>query len=311
MLSVAVSLALLGAALHILDWDTLRSTVLQVHLGGLLLVVCVSFLQFVVMSIRWHQLIQRKVPLSQAEHMQHYFYSVFLNTFTPANLGGDVYRVMVLESRLANRSFVLAALIQERMLGLIAFALWYLVCFTSTWSLNADLLRATHGLFTTSGGVIVLGTIGLALIPLGLHRLAGWMSQRFPDRLTTTLRHLGAALRFETPAHFAKLLGLSLLAVYLWVLTVHLVAADLGLDISWVSLGMIVVLVELVRLLPVSIQGIGIREGAYAYLFGVIGESSEAGFILGAISYLALNLSIFIAGAVGFGCLIVARQHRG
>jgi hypothetical protein len=118
------------------------------------------------------------------------------------------------------------------------------------------------------------------------------------------------ALRFESPAHFAEILGLSCLAVCVWVLTVHMVTAYLGLHLSWVMLGMIVVLVEFVRLLPVSIQGIGIREGAYAYLFGVIGESSEAGFIVGAISYLALSLSVFIAGAVGFGCLMIARQHR-
>lgn len=308
MLSVAVSLGLLGAAVHVLDWQTLRNTVLKVPPEGLVLVVCVSFLQFAIMSIRWHQLIRTKVPLPIAEHMTHYFYGIFLNTFTPANLGGDVYRVVALDT--CNRASVLTALIQERLLGFMAFSLWYLVCLASTWGLRPDMLRVMPNLFATAGGIIALGSIGLALVCLGLHRLAEGMSRRCPDWLTTILRHLGVALRFESPAHFAEILGLSCLAVCVWVLTVHMVTAYLGLHLSWVMLGMIVVLVEFVRLLPVSIQGIGIREGAYAYLFGVIGESSEAGFIVGAISYLALSLSVFIAGAVGFGCLMIARQHR-
>jgi hypothetical protein len=124
------------------------------------------------------------------------------------------------------------------------------------------------------------------------------------------LQDLHAALWFDSLASFVKLIGLSFLAMGLWILTVHMVAVDLGLHVSWLTLGMIVVLVELVRLLPVSIQGIGVREGAYAYLFSVIGESSEAGFVLGTVSYLALSLSVLMAGVVGFGCLIVEKQYR-
>jgi hypothetical protein len=90
-------------------------------------------------------------------------------------------------------------------------------------------------------------------------------------------------------AHLSRLVGLSLLGVYVWVLTVQMVAHHLGLQVSWLLLGMIVVLVELIRLVPISVQGIGVREGAYAYLFAMIGESSENGFLVGTISYLALR----------------------
>ena len=63
------------------------------------------------------------------------------------------------------------------------------------------------------------------------------------------------------------------------------------------------VLVELIRLIPISIQGIGVREGMFAYFCGKLGISPEAGFILGTVSYLALSLSIVIAGFFGL-CLM-------
>jgi glycosyltransferase 2 family protein len=310
MFGIVVSLALLGVALLLLDWDTLKRVVLRVNPWGLSLVVCVSFLQFVVMSVRWHHLIQKKVPLPLAEHMKHYFYSILLNTFTPANLGGDVYRVVALDAHLSNRSSVLVALVQERLLGLMVFFLSYLVCWGGSWSIRPDLFRDTSKLFTTAGSFIFLGVIGLVCLPLGFDRLALQISRRFPGWLSTALQDLHAALWFDSLASFVKLMGLSFLAMGLWILTVHMVAVDLGLHVSWLTLGMIVVLVELVRLLPVSIQGIGVREGAYAYLFSVIGESSEAGFVLGTVSYLALSLSVLMAGVVGFGCLIVEKQYR-
>ena len=153
--------------------------------------------------------------------------------------------------------------------------------------------------------------IGLSLLPLTAKSLAKWALGRPRHGVASMLHDLCGATRFDSLACFVTLIGFSVLAVSIWVLTVQLVALAVDVRISWLTLGMIVVLVELVRLLPLSVQGIGVRESAYAYLFGMAGQSSEAGFVIGTVSYLALSLSILLAGAVGFGCFIATRQpHR-
>jgi hypothetical protein len=53
------------------------------------------------------------------------------------------------------------------------------------------------------------------------------------------------------------------------------------------------------------VQGIGLREGAFATLFGLFGQAHEDGFVLGAIAYIALSLSIVVTGT--FGALMLAR----
>jgi uncharacterized protein (TIRG00374 family) len=305
-----VSLVLLGVSFHFLDWQALNRILLDVSVWRLGLAVCVSFCQFTIMSLRWHHLIKKRVSLSPGEHLTHYFYSVFLNTFTPANLGGDVYRLLALEANKAGRSSVIALLLQERLLGLMAFFLFYLVCLGGSWAVQPEVLSAGGGLFIFGGGCILAGVIGLLVLPFMLDRLATWKLKRFSRWYTTTVKTLGAAIRFDSLASFIKLMGCSFVAVSIWVTTVQILAVDLGLQVPWLTLGLIAVLVELIRLLPLSIQGIGVREGAYAYLFGVLGKSTEAGFMVGTMSYLALSLSILMAGGVGFVCLVVTRQHR-
>jgi glycosyltransferase 2 family protein len=310
LLRMAFGLLALGVAMYVLDWETLRKTLTKLNPQTFGLIVCLSFCQFVVMSLRWHYLIRSIVSLPLRQHLQYYFYSIFLNTFTPANLGGDVYRLMVLESHVSARTAVITALIQERVLGLLGFCSFYLGCLGAWWILQPRVSLAVSHLFSLAGGVILTGTTGLLFAPFLLARLAVWGHSRLPHGLTNMFRTLITTANLTSCANALGLIGLSLLSVCIWVLTVHAVALDVGLHVSWLMLGMIVVLVELIRLLPISIQGIGVRESAYAYLFGMIGESSESGFIVGAISYLALSLSICLAGVVGMGCLVAPKPPQ-
>ena len=76
-------------------------------------------------------------------------------------------------------------------------------------------------------------------------------------------------------------------------------AFDLGINISYLQLGAVVILVELIRLIPITIQGLGLREGMYAYLFQILEKSPEDGFVLGSVTYLTLSLSLLFSGLIG------------
>ncbi|MEO0248899.1 MAG: hypothetical protein ABIN58_05020, partial [candidate division WOR-3 bacterium] len=81
---------------------------------------------------------------------------------------------------------------------------------------------------------------------------------------------------------------------------VRIIALDLGLDVSWSALGTVAILVELIRLVPITLQGVGVREGSFAYLFKSLGESPETGFALGLVSYLALSMAVGLFGFLGW-----------
>ena len=57
---------------------------------------------------------------------------------------------------------------------------------------------------------------------------------------------------------------------------------------------------ELVRLIPLTAQGIGVREGTFAMAFVLVGQSAESGFAVGVIAYLLVSLADVLIGFIGW-----------
>jgi hypothetical protein len=93
-------------------------------------------------------------------------------------------------------------------------------------------------------------------------------------------------------------------------LALQYVARRLGFEIPWSLLLVVVTSVELVRIVPLTIQGIGVREGAFASLLGLFGHAPENGFVLGAVAYLALSVSLVVTGGLGAVLLGLRRESR-
>jgi glycosyltransferase 2 family protein len=70
------------------------------------------------------------------------------------------------------------------------------------------------------------------------------------------------------------------------VLTNYLFCIAPGISIGYIQLLWVVAAVSLVQSLPISIAGVGVREGAYVYLLGLQGVAEP----------IALALSLLIFG---------------
>ena len=44
--------------------------------------------------------------------------------------------------------------------------------------------------------------------------------------------------------------------------------------------------------LPISLDGYGVREGLYVYLFALVGVSNSDAFVVGLVSHVIANLSL-------------------
>lgn len=290
-----VSIILLGLALFWLDWTHLWQMMHQIHPLFLIIAFGACLGSYLIASDRWCRIIALRSRLPYRSHTKIYFYSVFLNFLTPANLGGDVYRVAVLKSRGHETLPVITALVQERAIGLFSFGCFYLLSWLGAWLSASQPSTGAH-LFdwVALGGATILPmvVVGAGLLDRA-NRLPRSTSHGWRYKFLLASQALSLPLRL-----ILTLVLLSLAATFLWLTTVKNVALGLQVMMPWTQLGMIVILVELVRLVPITIQGVGVREGAYAYLFKVSGYSPEAGFVVGAVSYLILGFTL-----VTFGCL--------
>jgi glycosyltransferase 2 family protein len=95
-------------------------------------------------------------------------------------------------------------------------------------------------------------------------------------------------------------LFLSLVGAAGWCLMVLLTASDLGIDIQVPAILMICTMAKLVRLIPITVQGIGVREGTFAMAFVLVGQSAESGFAVGVVAYLLVSLADILIGFIGW-----------
>jgi uncharacterized protein (TIRG00374 family) len=295
LLKWTVSIALLALAIYLLDWKRLGLALESINPWVFAAAVMLALSLVPVLGVRWYFMVRGLVPLPLRTHLHYYLYATFLNSFTPANLGGDVYRVLILSTGGATKISLTVEVVRERLIGLLSYLVGYLICLTTT-----AVTGPAPGIFVYIGYLILAAVAGILIAPFILHRHVlefSWIARR--ARLRKWLEHLGQAISFRSWNDFIRLMTLSFVALALWITTVQLISVALGLKLSWFALGLTVILTEIVRLLPITVQGIGLREGSFAVLLSQMGCPASTAFILGAVSYLALSCSILLCGLAG------------
>lgn len=143
----------------------------------------------------------------------------------------------------------------------------------------------------------VIGVVaGLALAGSGGFLTLRWLRRRLERRPESRLRRLGdvaALLESKEASEVFKALRARLPAVAMLSVAVFLtqtaavlcVAEALSLDVSRVFLAMSWSLVVLAVMLPISVVGLGPREGVLVLMFHAVGEPREAALALGVLMF--------------------------
>lgn len=129
-LKLVVSVGLLVFAVTFMDAKVMLEMLRRVSAEAFIGAVVINLLVFCLMGIRWYRLAITKIDTSWQSQLAVYFKATFLNTFTPANLGGDAYRLLVLKSAETRSSTLLKLLLRERLLGLYGYVIVFAAAYT-------------------------------------------------------------------------------------------------------------------------------------------------------------------------------------
>jgi glycosyltransferase 2 family protein len=72
-------------------------------------------------------------------------------------------------------------------------------------------------------------------------------------------------------------------------LNVYLLFKAMGFEISLVNHLVIVPIIQIISLIPLTLSGLGIREGAFVYFYGFLGVKPEIAFTVSILNFLILN----------------------
>jgi uncharacterized membrane protein YbhN (UPF0104 family) len=245
-----------------LAWETLKNA----NFGLLLLALSLQFASTTLAAFRWH-IILRNLDLAHPFPFCwcSYFKGMFFNQGLPTSIGGDALRVIDIARQGARKRDAFYGVMLDRVVGLTSL----LLVNVAAHALAPDLLPA-QAYFAIN--LIVLGGLAGFVGALLLRRLPWFETHPLMSRIKNLSRRLHQALRYDRLA----LLVASLLIHLLAMLCLYASGHALGLEYGLVVYLAMVPPALLLTLIPISVAGWGVREGAMVALFSLIGADRAA-----------------------------------
>ena len=289
VLRAAVSIGLLAGLAWWLDLGTVVSRLAQMRFGWVLLAVAISVVQVAVLAWRWRFTAGcLGVDLSYTAAWREYYLSIFLNQVMPGGVVGDVSRAWR-QARVQTRQRepagpAVRAVIFER---LSAQAVMTAVAVVSLLALPVTVNRGSRLVLFGAGAVAVL--IVLAMVV--------WMRRQSSAQslVGQVLADLDAA-HLSGPVFAAQLVSAAIV-VGTYLATYLTAARAVGMDTPLPVLLPLVAPVLMSMLIPVTVAGWGLREGAAAVLWGAVGLTAADG-VLVSVAYGLLVLIGSLPGAL-------------
>ncbi|HEX9700292.1 MAG TPA: lysylphosphatidylglycerol synthase transmembrane domain-containing protein [Acidobacteriota bacterium] len=289
-----VSLALLVLLVLTQDLGGVLSLLAGAADAWLALAVAVMFVEQSLTALIWQRLLAaRGLHVGVLEVLRIYYLSIFIGTWLPSSTGPDVLRAYYLARHVDGYDAV-GSMLVLRFVSLLALGLFAVA---GVGLVPAPLPPAALVL----AWLLVAGSAGALLVGLteAPRRAATAILQ--PLRLAgpaAVLGKLHAALHAyrRAPGELAVATVLSLIVQLLRIVTIYLAARALGIEVPFAPYLVLVPVTTMITLVPISLAGLGVREGAFVYFFSRAGMSEAGAFSLSLLVF-GLSLVLWLVGA--------------
>jgi uncharacterized protein (TIRG00374 family) len=294
---LAVTLGLAWYLLGRANWGQVAGTVSRIPPVAIAAAFAVMMLSVTISAYKWRYLLGLhgvRYPF-RALH-RYYFVAVFLNNFLPTSIGGDGYRIYKTLDNTRSRSSSVIAVVMERLTGIIALLAIGYGCAFIVYGDRGDSLSGALIGFGTGGIVAALLVALVILLAGGARRMRSWRNK--PRVLRILLEHGRDYLKRPRATAWVMLVSFffhvhNSLSFYI------LLNWGVHAAITLPELFVVLTLVNLIAILPISINGLGVVDGAFIYLAGQYGVGYEAALGVMLTSRLLL-LAVSAIGAAFF-----------
>lgn len=279
-----------------LDWSQLRDAFVALDVRLWLAALVALVVAQLVSSLRW-QLLAAPMHFadSYGRYVRLYFVGMFFNLVLPTSVGGDVVRAWYLGGERGRRGPAFLTVLADRGFGVAVLVV--MACVAAVFvpiAMPGWMVSIVVGLAIGC----VVGVMTLPLLPV-LTRVA-WVGPKLVPLVEMVQLYL------RQPGLLVVVTVLSLLVQLSSVSQVWLVSVGLGLDVSFGYLAVVVPLVSLLTLVPISLNGMGLREVGLVVLLAPV-EVTAAQAVSLSLLHFAVNLVVSLAGGV---CYLNCGQTR-
>jgi hypothetical protein len=292
MVRYTITIGVIAVLLYRVDWMQAQEEIAQIPLWWLVGVFIAMFVALVVTTWRWSYALEM--------HNLHYPFLMlvrtllsgfFLNTFLPTAIGGDAYRAYRTMPRANYRSRALSAIVLDRMAGFLV-----LLAFGAVAALTLmDRFAIARIYCLVLAVVAAVGAVGFVALERGwLHNVTARWDGFKP---LNAIRHSLALL--NNRGRYWLLLFVSSAAFQaLSIATVLAMFAAVSAEATFAQCALIMAAVSIVGVLPISINGIGIIEGAFVAAAVTLGIDYDKALVVAFLRRLLMLCLAVVCGAI-------------
>lgn len=291
IIKIIISFIFIAYIVYKIDLKLLAETVLSVNLKYYFISFVILIINSVVLAQKYKIVMQPSgiyQPLTELVKINFIcrFYSMFLTTA----VGQSVIRWHLSTKHQEGRLKFITVMIFERSTFFFALFSTVLVSFLIAPSLN-DKIIAGYTYPLLAAGLFILLIFYLYLNYSPFYHLINSILPNSKKHIDNVLMsNLNGFIRtFSTYHKQLKTLIIGLSLAFLWhflfLLKVYLLAFSVNVQLSFVHIMWMASLALLIQVLPISLNGIGLREAVYALLFRIQDLPPEAGVLLGILLF--------------------------
>jgi len=301
VLRISISIILLAVILAFADINKIAASLKNFKQEWFFPIFFLILLSVIVSTFKWNTLIKaQNVSIRITTLFAYYNCGLFFNNFLPSSIGGDGIRIFLAGKKADNYSAAASSVVMERTIATVTLAF-------------LGLASAVFATRPSRIAVNLLAVLFFAGVLLAFVLISGWVP-RFIRKKDGKISR--AWVRFADSASELKkkkkALGICFLQSILFQVIVALIvgAITIGLNqppLALPDLFLITSASSVLAMVPLGLNGYGMREGAYIYLLRPFGYSTSA----------ALTVSILFAFFVtiyslmgGMYWLLMNRKQR-
>jgi glycosyltransferase 2 family protein len=286
---ISVSIVLIAYFSFKVDWSIIfhsfsEITILWYILSTLIGIICASSLAF-----KHYLLIKgTRLELSITRLVIITFISRFYALLLPSALGTEAVRWYKVTKNETGRSFFLASIMVERLFFLLILLLFGTIpLFINQGNDQIILLRHKIMPFIISAYIILFIILFYFLFPKLQSAIKQCIKRLIHFKKGTKIKRFleNFSLKNSSFSIISAILAISLMWQFFFIGRMFFLFYAMNLQLNLINITWMSSLILLLQVIPVSFAGLGIREGAFAYLFTLFGLEAEKGFLLGILFF--------------------------
>ena len=299
-LKLLVTLALYALVFYWTDASAIAGELGRAQLAPVVVGVLLYMAGQAVSAWKWQiLLVPVRLEVPYLKVLAFYYTGMFFNLFLPTIVGGDAVKALMLARETGAPARATMSVFMERNIGLCALLI--VAIGAAELAPPVELFGMSLRLLTWVLAAGYTAANAVLMNPL-VYRLADRVIGATP---LARLRHRADSLYQaivpykSAPGRILASVGLSFVFQGIVIAVVFLNARALALDVPLAAVAVFVPLVSLAGMVPVSVNGLGVREALYILLFGRIGVPVETAVSL-ALLYLAVTFLASLPGGVAY-----------